>query len=199
MKKSLQILGKAAVYAFILTMIVQCYFWRVGQNRVGVDFKIYLEAARGNYGYTQEVASYEATYGFKPGWIYNNWLATAWRPFLLFNTEQHAFFAWYIIVSFSILYVTHKLLEVKYGFIALFAATSSIAYNLSSGNVYPLLVALSISSPLGALSAGLFKPQFYLALFVIPIFKGFGYWKSRHESKRRAIPSTVHLSDSETL
>ena len=59
------------VYRFILYFAFHTYFHRPGP--IAPDFKIYFEAAKGNFGYEHPIADYKAAYGFQPTWLYANW------------------------------------------------------------------------------------------------------------------------------
>jgi hypothetical protein len=112
--------------------------------------------------------------------VYADWTATLWRPFTYLPYEA-ARLLWYVLLTIASLWITARLLKVKYGWIAFPIALKAFGWTLASGNVYPILIALCFH-PLGVLVASLVKPQL-LCLGGIYAF-GEGY---RILAQRRAL------------
>jgi hypothetical protein len=90
-------------------------------------------------------------YGERFGWFYKDWIAALW---LVIESPV----VWYILMSSCTLFLTWKLLEMKYGWILVIPFLKVSSWTLAGGNILPLIAALCLT-PIGCLVAGLVKPQ----------------------------------------
>lgn len=139
------------LWSFIVTVLACLAFCYTTQDRFIIDFLIYRQVGMGNLsinilGYT---------------WLYADFLAPCF-VWLSWFSYQTALVVWYAILILSCSYVSTKLIEVHYALLLL--AIPAYCFSLYSGNIYPLLIALSFS-PWTLLLAVLFKP--HLAGFVL--------------------------------
>jgi len=139
--------------------------------RVGYDFNIYYQAAKG-------VSDY--------GWFYNDKILYLFKPFTLVTVEQ-AFLFWYALCVFAWVKLCERASAAGIPFIV--AATLSaypMARCLEVGNCTPLL-ALACTTPLGSILAGCVKPYCFAFVLVHAAL----YW--RRQTVREAVHPSEHL------
>lgn len=176
---------KPKIWAAAVTVISCLAFCFIVGSRLGVDFLIYRQAAMGNMDIS--------LHGYR--WLYANWLSHLWLPFTWLRYET-AMLAWYAILISCCAFISTKLVEVRYGHFTLPLAVVAYCFSLYSGNIYPVLVALSFS-PYGIILAALVKPQF-LGLGLLMAFRE--YYRHRiiagvhqkHRPNSRSSGSLVH-------
>jgi len=159
--KRYKILVNLAVFAYIVAVIV--HYWdflplvmeRRGWEDIGVgcDFRIYYEAARGNFTWavTQDWRGLDDL----AGWCYPNFTAVYW--FWSRGVEFAQALRWQTLINtVCFLILIWKVMKYDYGFLFAVAATHSFIYSLECGNIIPQL-ALGLLSPFGCVFFGLFK------------------------------------------
>lgn len=92
------------------------------------DFVIYYNAAMGV---------------FSPGWLYKDWTAFIFKPLLYWNPfDSYTYWCGFQTTCFLIL--THKMLEVKYGWVLVIIALTSFHDLLQVGNIQITLCLVAV-------------------------------------------------------
>lgn len=148
-------------------------------------FKVYMNAAQGDTS---------TTYSNGDKWYSNVKVAIPFRLFLLVSEDQRPVI-WMCVLILAYAFITYKLMGLEYGWLANFALVKPFIWNIQSGNMYPLLVAMGFT-PLGALLAGCAKPVFFV-VFVVHAYRLYERKRARISNKAngpRAAGgrSTVH-------
>lgn len=123
------------------------------EHFVACDFRIYYEAADGNYSWADNFDWKK--YNGLVGYLYPKWTAILWRPFLLLDFSS-AYMVWVAILTGAYLLLARRLMNEKWGWIVVLAGIKPLMLCVQSGNVIPL-VALAMASPFGCLLGGMFK------------------------------------------
>lgn len=150
------------------------------------DFKVYVEAARGNF-------DIQTGYGCTAS-VYKRWTAKLWYPFTLMDFEV-AWHIWYTMTVAAYIFIALRLSGVRYGSVVAIVGLKFLMWNLHSGNVYVILAALCTVGPYPILLAGLVKPQLLGVGFLLAVQRGLairrlGREKSmgRHGRRSPVIP-----------
>jgi hypothetical protein len=117
--------------------------WWYLQHVLPGDFILYYKAALGI---------------FDNGWIYKDWIAIIFKPLLIWDPfTSYMYWAGFQTVCFIIL--THKMFEVKYGFILVWITIPYFTDLLQVGNIQ-ITLALAAISPFPSVLGLLVKPHY---------------------------------------
>jgi hypothetical protein len=173
---------KKAVQFNILEMIIQLVivciaiysvgvanrWWWAQQVRPG-DFVIYYFAGQGQ---------------FIQGWIYKDWIAPVFSILNLWNpSDSYMYWCGFQTCCFMIL--SHKLMEVKYGWFFVIISLKAFHDLLQVGNIQ-IALCLAAIYPITALLVILVKPHYAIFAFVMAITGRYKVWnESRHGINKR--------------
>jgi hypothetical protein len=156
MKKTLEIIVQCIIICTAIYSMGLVTRWWYLQHSISVDFLCYYRAGSGVYD------SY---------WIYNNYLHWLFYPLTLFEPYKACmFWAGLNITCFMVL--THKMFEVKYGWILVLLVIPQFKSYLQVGNIAIILCLLS-TYPIPSLLAVLVKPYHIVFALLNPITAGF--------------------------
>lgn len=145
-----------------------------GNAPIGGDFVAYYQAAQGKYEtvWPQEYQPYIehglTELGGKADYMYPHWTAKAWTPFLIMDIEP-AYIVWYGLQTIATLFLIWKITGIKYGWLFALAGIKIFIFNWQTGNVAPILAALSVTT-LGAICSSWLKP-YYVIPALVRIFR----------------------------
>lgn len=126
----------------INAMCVGTRWWYLQRVYPG-DFILYYKAAMGV---------------FDNGWLYKDWIAVIFKPLLLWDPfTSYTYWAGFQTVCFMIL--THKMFEVKYGFILVWVTIPFFKDLLQVGNIQ-ITLALAAIGPFPSILGILVKPHY---------------------------------------
>jgi hypothetical protein len=148
---------KKSKIIFLLVLSIVCiYYSSKSSDQIGgwhgLHFRIYCNAAAGDF--TTSYPAYN-----NDTWIYNNKIAWLFKPFLLVPFET-SLRLWEAVLIMCFLVISYRMLAYRFGWMAILVFLKPFIWSLQTGNIYPLLIALSLT-PVGALIAGCVKPIFF--------------------------------------
>lgn len=152
-------------------------WWYLQQVFPG-DFVIYYNAAQGI---------------FADGWLYKNFVAVVFKPLLLFDPFT-AYMYWSGFQTVCFLILTHKLFEVKYGFIFIWFTIPFFRDLLQVGNIQITLALVAIY-PLPSLLGILVKPHYFIFPLSHAIAARYRIWNESRNGTNKKFKSNINATD----